>query len=167
MRTCYRLFSLLLMAGLAGCATKAPPVPPAPQPPVAVQSSPAAPQQASETPRGVPAVPPLSSTAFFTQTGLASFYGGAHDGKTTARGGIFDHRDLTAAHRTLPFGTMVRVTNLSNGRTVSVEITDRGPRIKTRIIDISLAAAREIGMQKKGITRVRVDAFRADRPGQN
>jgi rare lipoprotein A len=135
---------------------------------VAVQP-PAAPQQATQTPRGTPAVPPLSLTGapFFTQTGLASFYGGAHDGKITARGEIFDHRDLTAAHRTLPFGTMVRVTNLSNGRTVRVEITDRGPRIKSRVIDISLAAAREIGMQKKGITRVRVDAFRADQPGQN
>jgi rare lipoprotein A len=83
----------------------------------------------------------------------------------TARGENFDHSDFTAAHRTLAFGTMVRVTNLGNGRTVTVEITDRGPRIKSRVIDISLAAAREIGMQKKGVTRVKVEAFRADQAG--
>jgi len=100
--------------------------------------------------------------ALFSQTGLASFYGRAHDGNTTANGRSFDHREFTAAHPSLPFGTLVHVTNLSNGRTVTVEITDRGPHIKTRIIDISLAAARALRMQKKGITRVRVEAFRID-----
>jgi rare lipoprotein A len=106
----------------------------------------------------------LAAGPFFTQTGLASFYGRAHTGKVTANGGSFDHRDFTAAHRTLAFGTLVRVTNLSNGRTVTVEITDRGPHIKTRVIDVSLAAARELGMQRKGITRVKLEAFRTDQP---
>lgn len=108
---------------------------------------------------------PLPDASFFSQTGLASFYGHAHDGNTTANGKHFDHRDFTAAHRSLPFGTLVRVTNLSNGRCVTVEITDRGPRIKTRIIDISLAAARALHMQHKGITRVRLEAFRIDQAG--
>ena len=114
-------------------------------------------------------MPPLSSSTppTFTQTGLASFYGPRHDGKRTARGGNFDHREFTAAHRTLAFGTMVRVTNLANGRMVTVEITDRGPRIKSRIIDISLTAAREIGMQQKGVARVKLETFRADLPGQD
>ena len=97
---------------------------------------------------------------------MASFYGPAHAGKRTASGENFDHRDFTAAHRTLAFGTLVRVTNLSNGRTVNVKITDRGPHIKNRVIDISLAAAREIGMQSKGITRVRLEAFHADQPAK-
>ena len=104
----------------------------------------------------------LASGPFLTETGLASFYGRAHAGKVTASGGRFDHRDFTAAHRTLPFGTLVRVTNLANGRTVTVQITDRGPHIKTRIIDVSLAAARALGMQQKGVTRVRLEAFQAD-----
>ena len=119
------------------------------------------------TPRPLPAVPPLALTdaPFFTETGLASFYGRAHAGKRTASGGRFDHHDLTAAHRTLAFGTRLRVTNLSNGRAVTVEVTDRGPRIKTRIIDISLAAADALHMQKKGITRVKVEAFRQDQSG--
>jgi len=67
----------------------------------------------------------------------------------------------------LPFGTLVRVTNLSNGRMVTLQITDRGPRIKTRIIDISLAAARALRMQKKGITQVKVEAFREDQTGRD
>jgi rare lipoprotein A len=109
-------------------------------------------------------VPPqaLEAGPFFTQTGLASFYGRAHTGKLTASGDRFDHRDFTAAHRTLAFGTLARVTNLANGRTVTVEITDRGPQIKSRIIDVSLAAARALGMQQKGITRIRLEAFAQD-----
>jgi len=118
-------------------------------------------------PRQPPAVPPQSLAAgpFFTQTGLASFYGRAHAGKLTASGKKFDHRDFTAAHRTLAFGTLVRVTNISNGRTITVEITDRGPRIETRIVDLSLAAAIALGMKEKGITRVKLEAFRADQAG--
>ena len=109
-------------------------------------------------------LPPQSVTAgpFFTQTGLASFYGRAHTGKLTASGDKFDHLDFTAAHRTLPFGTLVRVTNLANGKTITVEITDRGPRIDTRIVDLSLAAANALDMQQKGIARVKLEAFRAD-----
>ena len=112
-------------------------------------------------------MPPLSQGdgPFFTQTGLASFYGRAHAGKRTASGERFDHRDFTAAHRTLAFGTLLRVTNLANGRAVTVEVTDRGPHIKTRVIDISLAAARALHMQQKGITRVKVEAFQEDQAG--
>jgi rare lipoprotein A len=109
--------------------------------------------------------PPQSSTPserFFTQTGLASFYGSAHQGKLTANGNSFDRNDFTAAHRTLAFGTVVRVTNRKNGRTVKVEITDRGPHISGRIIDLSSAAAHALDMEKSGITRVRLEAFRAD-----
>jgi rare lipoprotein A len=125
-------------------------------------------QQPVTPPRQQPSVPPssLSEGPFFTETGLASFYGRAHAGKRTASGKTFDHRDFTAAHRTLAFGTLARVTNLANGRTVTVEITDRGPSIKSRIIDISLAAAQEIGIQRIGIARVRVEAFHADQPAK-
>jgi len=167
MRRYLHLPLLLLITGLAGCATQAPPPvqrPPAPQQPAAVP--PPVPQQPVEAPRQPPALPSQALTAgpFFTETGLASFYGRAHAGKRTASGEKFDHREFTAAHRTLPFGTLVRVTNLSNGQTITVEITDRGPRIQTRIVDLSLAAAIALGMQQKGITRVTLEAFHADQP---
>ena len=163
----FRLPLLLIVASLAGCATDAP----LPAPTQAVTAfeapPPAPPQQVVEIPRPPPAVPPLAVTAgpFFTQSGLASFYGPAHAGKRTASGGRFDHRELTAAHPTLAFGTRLRVTNLSNGRAVTVEVTDRGPHVKKRIVDISLAAAQALHMQQKGITRVKVEAFRQDQPG--
>jgi len=163
----FRLPLLLLTASLAGCAMHTPPAPP-PQAPAAFQPPPPAPPPplAAEVPRPEPAVPPLAATAapFFHDTGLASFYGRKHAGKRTASGERFDHRDFTAAHRTLAFGTLLRVTNLSNGRAVTVQITDRGPHIKTRIIDISLAAAQALHMQAKGIARVKIEAFPEDQP---
>ena len=162
-----RLPLLLVIASLAGCATQAPP-PALPQQPAAPQqptvAPPPVPQQPAAAARQPPALPPQSLAAgpFFTQTGLASFYGRAHAGKRTASGEKFDHLDFTAAHRTLAFGTLVRVTNLANGRTVTVEITDRGPRIETRIVDLSLAAANALDMQQQGIAQVKLEAFRAD-----
>jgi len=92
-----------------------------------------------------------------TQVGLASYYGRAHDGRRTASGETFDMHAMTAAHRTLPFGTRVRVTNLANGRRAVVRINDRGPHKKQRIIDLSYAAARELGMVGAGVARVRVE----------
>jgi rare lipoprotein A len=70
----------------------------------------------------------------------------------------------TAAHRNLPFGTIVRVTNLDNGRVVKVRINDRGPYVKSRIIDLSAEAARALGMRQKGIAHVRIEQFASDQP---
>lgn len=95
----------------------------------------------------------------YTETGGASWYGEKHDGLTTADGSSFDSTDFTAAHRTLKFGTIVRVTNLRNHRMVKVRVTDRGPHVKNRIIDVSVAAARELGMQRRGTARVRINTF--------
>ncbi|MBN9553237.1 MAG: septal ring lytic transglycosylase RlpA family protein [Alphaproteobacteria bacterium] len=148
------MFSLAI---LAGCATRTPPPLPSAPPP----------QPPPPPPPIIAAPAPTAVLPFFSQTGVASFYGAAHHGKTTADGGTFDRMALTAAHPTLAFGTVVRVTNLSNGRTVKVEINDRGPRAKGRIIDLSLAAARMLGMEKSGIARVRLEAFRADQPTEN
>jgi rare lipoprotein A len=88
--------------------------------------------------------------------GIASWYGPGFDGKTTASGERFNKNHLTAAHRTLPFGTLVRVTNLYNGRTVDVRINDRGPWIKGRVIDLSQAAARQIDLEHRGIGEVEI-----------
>jgi rare lipoprotein A len=87
---------------------------------------------------------------------VASWYGIPYDGRRAASGEIFDMRQLTAAHRTLPFQTWVNVTNLTNGKQVDVRITDRGPFVNGRIIDLSLAAAREIDMVRTGTARVRI-----------
>jgi len=90
------------------------------------------------------------------QVGMASYYGREHDGRRTASGEIFDMNGMTAAHRTLPFGTRVGVTNLANGRQVTVRINDRGPFRKGRILDLSYGAARRLGIVGRGIAKVRV-----------
>jgi rare lipoprotein A len=92
-----------------------------------------------------------------TQVGLASYYGRAHDGRRTASGERFDMHAMTAAHPTLPFGTRVRVTNLYNGRRAVVRINDRGPHKGKRIIDLSYAAARELGLVGAGVAKVRLE----------
>jgi rare lipoprotein A len=89
-------------------------------------------------------------------TGKASWYGEAHHGKKTASGEPFDMHALTAAHRTLPFGTRVLVTNLANGRAVEVRINDRGPLVADRIIDLSYGAARALDAVGAGVFRVRI-----------
>jgi rare lipoprotein A len=91
------------------------------------------------------------------ETGLASWYGRRFHGKLTASGEVFNQEEFTAAHRTLPWGSRVKVTNLVNGKSVEVRINDRGPTIKGRIIDLSRAAAKALDMLEAGITRVRVE----------
>lgn len=89
--------------------------------------------------------------------GIASWYGYPHHGRVTASGRRFDMYELTAAHRTLPMGTRLRVTSLTNGRSVRVTITDRGPFVHRRVIDLSYAAAREIGMIGPGTAPVHLE----------
>jgi len=89
-----------------------------------------------------------------SKAGHASFYGSEFAGRRTASGERFDPNALTAAHRTLPLGTKVRVTNLHNGRSVLVTITDRGPFIRNREIDLSAGAARELKMVNRGVAQV-------------
>ena len=91
--------------------------------------------------------------------GKASYYGAKHHGKRTASGERFNQHALTAAHRTLPFGTRVKVTNLNNDRSVVVRINDRGPHIRGRIIDLSREAADRLGMLRAGVVRVRVESL--------
>ncbi len=99
----------------------------------------------------------LSYFAFTSQIGLASWYGGKFHGRLTASGEVFNTNDFTAAHKTLPFGTIVRVTNLDNGKSVVVRINDRGPFVAGRVIDLSRAAASAIGMIGKGVAHVKLD----------
>lgn len=90
----------------------------------------------------------------YYQVGIASWYGPGFHGKRTASGEIYDMYAMTAAHRTLPFGTIVRVVDLETKRSVVVRINDRGPFVEGRIIDLSYAAAVELGMVRKGLARV-------------
>ena len=94
----------------------------------------------------------------FKQVGKASWYGPGFHGEQTANGEIFNQNKLTAAHRTLPLGTKAKVTNFKNGKSVDVKINDRGPYIGDRVIDLSHAAAKKLGMEKEGIAIVKVEA---------
>jgi rare lipoprotein A len=90
------------------------------------------------------------------ENGLASYYADRLQGRRTASGERYDREDLTAAHRLLPFGAVVQVTNLENGRSVRVRINDRGPYVRGRLIDLSYAAARQLDMLRRGVVKVRV-----------
>ena len=94
-----------------------------------------------------------------SEFGLASWYGEAHDGLPTASGEIFDRTRYTAAHRSLPLGTRLRVTNLENGRVVRVRVNDRGPYVAGRVLDLSQEAARDLGMVEQGLARVQLDVI--------
>jgi rare lipoprotein A len=114
---------------------------------------------ATTRPLADPGAAAPDATTIRGQTGMASFYAGEHDGRRTASGERFDMRALTAAHRTLPFGTRVRVVNLANGREVTVRINDRGPFARGRILDVSYAAARRLGFVGAGVARVKIEVL--------
>jgi rare lipoprotein A len=148
------LFAVLLLAAAGALgACSGPQTAPAPN--LALQQPP------------LPSVPPTvypSEVPSFSQIGLASWYGSDFHHKTTASGERYDMHDMTAAHRSLPLDTLVRVTNLSNHRSVVVRINDRGPFAHGRVIDLSRSAAERLGMTKAGVAPVRIDVFDADQP---
>lgn len=113
-------------------------------------------------PESQPAVPligppPAAPRPVHRQIGLASWYGPGFHGRPTASGARFDQNRLTAAHRSLPLGARVTVTRLDNGRSVEVEINDRGPYVRGRVLDLSRAAAARLGMVDAGVARVRIE----------
>jgi rare lipoprotein A len=155
------------LALLSGCAKKRtarrppPPPPAAPArttpPPVDTRSPESAPPPIARTPATVKAAPAPSIEPLYVEKGIASWYGHPYHGRIAANGERYDMEELTAAHRTLPFDTRVRVVNTLNEKTVDVRITDRGPFIDGRIIDLSRAAARAIELIGPGIAPVRVE----------
>lgn len=142
------LLLVTILAGiLAGCAHRQPVVsPPAPTP---APNRPLTSQPVPSRPGALPGQ--------FTEEGMASWYGAPFNGRRTSNGEVYNMREFTAAHRTLPFNAVVRVTNLGNGRHVDVRINDRGPFVANRIIDLSYSAAEAIGMVGPGTARVRLD----------
>ena len=101
-------------------------------------------------------IPSSSGHQNCNQTGMASYYADKFNGRKTANGEIFDSNKLTAAHKTLPFGAIVKVTNLINNKSVIVRINDRGPFVSGRIIDLSKAAAKKINLLEAGVVKVSV-----------
>ncbi|QIJ72870.1 septal ring lytic transglycosylase RlpA family protein [Thermosulfuriphilus ammonigenes] len=136
---------------LVGCAPRLSyiPSPPGPKPPAT---------QRPYTVNGKTYYP-LPSSKGFVEEGLASWYGPGFHGRRTANGERYDMYQFTAAHKVLPMNTYVLVTNLENGRQTIVRINDRGPFVKGRIIDLSYAAARALGMHRQGVARVRLVAL--------
>ena len=140
----------LLASGLGACSGPATTTPPA----TALMTPPVLP---TEPPSLYPGIVPS-----FTQVGLASWYGRHFHKRPTASGEQYDMNDFTAAHRSLPLDTVVRVTNLTNDHTVLVRINDRGPYAEGRVIDVSRTAAKTLGMTKAGVVPVRIDVFDSD-----
>ncbi len=133
-------------------------IPPAPQP------SSSAPQPSSSAPRPAPPAPRASAVPLpfgYTEEGVASWYGIPFHGRAAADGEIYDMEKLVAAHRLMPFNTWLKVTNVSNGKSVNVRIIDRGPFVEGRIIDLSKAAARRIDLLGPGIGEVRLEVISA------
>ncbi len=157
------LASIFLVAiFLVGCAARQPAANRAPAPPV--QPGPEPPTETAKSDAGVPPVNPAPGTGVIFEEGKASWYGAPFHGRQASNGEIYDMNKLTAAHRTLPFNTVVRVTNVSNGRSTTVRITDRGPFVDNRIIDLSYAAAKEIGSIGPGVVPVRIEILSAIDP---
>lgn len=156
----------LLLAGallLSGCSHKAArvTVPPPPSLPGGAPSS-TSPTPEARIPRPRPA-PPVSQP-MFVETGLASWYGPPYHNRRASDGEIYNMNALTAAHRTLPLGTIVRVTNIKTQHSVVVRITDRGPFIPGRIVDLSLAAAKAVDVWRPGVAMVRLEVLKTPAP---
>ena len=98
-----------------------------------------------------------STLSIAAEEGIASYYSDVFQGKKTASGSVYDRNKLTAAHKKLPFGTKVKITDLKNNKSVIVTITDRGPYSKKRMVDLSYAAAKEIDLIKAGISKVKLE----------
>ncbi|MGH9680182.1 MAG: septal ring lytic transglycosylase RlpA family protein [Candidatus Acidiferrales bacterium] len=163
----FRLFALFLLTlGAVGCSARRPittTVPPAPQP-ASEPGAPAAPvsrPSPNPSPAASAAAPATRSSPFipgvYVQEGTASWYGVPFNGRRAADGEIFDMNSFVAAHRTLPFGSILRVTNLNNGREVQVRVIDRGPFVGDRILDLARAAAASLGMIGSGTAPVRIE----------
>ncbi len=177
MRRKFSLLALAAMAALAGCSHKQSAVyTPPPAPPVTAPSAP--PSVSSSAPSAPPSVatnvPPADSNVdadfvashkpIYSETGTASWYGPPYHNHRGANGQIYDQNALSAAHRTLPMGSLIRVTNLRTGQSAIMRVTDRGPFVQDRIIDLSVASAKAVGVWRPGTAEVRVDVYAAPKP---
>jgi rare lipoprotein A len=161
----------LACALLTGCARHkqarvAVPPPPAPAPPAETEKPPAsAPAKTAETPHDRDITPdevlsvPADAVPLMTETGLASWYGAPYHNRRGSNGEVYNMHAMTAAHRTLPLGSIVRVTNLKTGNSALVRITDRGPFVNGRILDVSYAAAKRLDIWQPGVASVKLEVM--------
>lgn len=173
MRPCGWILAGGALLLLAGCGHHAQTASAPPPPPV---SSPAArPQDATppRTERGSQqesqqeselGAQPATGRPIYTEVGMASWYGPPYNKRRGANGEIYDQNAITAAHRTLPMGSLIRVTNLKSGQSAMMRVTDRGPFVPNRVIDLSVGAAKAVGVWRAGTAQVRIEVFEAPKP---
>ena len=181
----FDLHRLLLLAGAAavllvsGCRHRTAHLPPPQQLPPAAQPAYVPPPVTAEAPRParIPATPAPpggidsedldyihTHRPIATQTGFATWYTAPYRGRRAANGEVFHDNAMTAAHRTLPMGSLVVVTNLETGQSSAMRITDRGPFVSGRVIDLTIASAKATGIYRAGVARVRIDVYEAPKP---
>ena len=162
------LLCLLASLALTACGHKRVIASVPPPPPIATTPRDRTPRPPSVSQPAQPAQPELSvpddATPIYVETGLASWYGPPYHNRKGANGEIYDMNAATAAHRTIPLNSIARVTNLATGHSTLVRITDRGPFIEGRILDLSLAAAKAVDVWRPGVARVRLEVMESPQP---
>jgi rare lipoprotein A len=150
------LFTILVLL-LTGCGHKKSAHVKVPRAPETTTSTESAGTEAAEADLAIP----KNAKPLYVETGIASWYGPPYNNRRAANGEVFDMYSLTAAHRTLPLNCIARVTNLETGRTVIVRITDRGPFIEGRMLDLSLGAAKKADVWRPGLAKVKLEVFKS------
>lgn len=178
-RAAWPALALALLAA-SGCAHRQKDIPLPPPPEIAQepQACPVEPRRPAPArpPAAAPAPVPLAGVSaedldyvarhnpIFTEVGLATWYTAPYKGRRAANGQVFDDRAMTAAHRTLPMGSLIVVTNLKTGESGAMRITDRGPFVVGRVVDLTIASAKATGVYRAGLARVRVDVYQTPKP---
>ena len=154
--------SVIVISSLAGCARKHPQVAHVPPPP-SIDHSGASQPSITVDAREYPTYP-KNAKPLYVETGIASWYGPPYSGRRAATGEVFDMNAITAAHKTLPLNSIVRVTNLKTGKSVVLRINDRGPFVGGRVIDLSMGAAKAIDVYRAGLATVKIELLETPAP---
>jgi rare lipoprotein A len=153
---------LLICAAVVGCGGKKPQHASVPAPPV-IDATTQPGQATTQTADGKITVP-KNAKPIYVETGIASWYGSAYHNRKAANGEIFDMNQPTAAHKTLPLNSIVRVTNLKTGKSIVLRINDRGPFVGDRILDLSMEAAKQIDVYRMGLAPVKIEVLQSPAP---